>query len=260
MHGDPEPVSVSAAGDAVRRTRPLHAAWRIDRIARHLCTLRAGSLRHRQHRAALCQMGVFAALRRRGEGSARPRRRLHAQRSTRAGVHDAAARDAGRGMGRSANAGLQSRALWRSRRYRSCSRGCHRHAIDGGGKSDRADGLSRAQCRRGLGAGAPRACLRHPGRGVQLDRSQCFAGFAVLCGLRSVASAGTGRRRTAARYRRALCAAIRQARRSHRLDPDRHRSVEVGFPDVGVPDRHQGPGRLRDGSAAGARGGRRTRG
>ena len=84
--------------------------------------------------------------------------------------------------------------------------------------------------------------------------SPCFAGFDPI------AAAGTGRRRAAARYRRALCAAIRQARRSDRLDPDRHRSVEVGFPDVGIPDRHQGAGRLRDGAAAGARSGRGARG
>ena len=63
---------------------PLHAAWRIDRLARHLCAFRAGPLRYRQHRAALCQMGIFAALGRRREGSAGPRRRLHAQRSARA--------------------------------------------------------------------------------------------------------------------------------------------------------------------------------
>src|SRR5881397_1400839 len=43
-------------------------------------------------------------------------------------------RDAGRGMGRSADAGLHSRALWRrhGRRHRCRSRRCHRHAIDGG--------------------------------------------------------------------------------------------------------------------------------
>ena len=103
-----------------------------------------------------------------------------------------------------------------------------------------------------VGAGAPRAGLRHPDRGVQLDRPQRLAGFAVLRRFRSAAPAGTGRRRAAARYRRAFCAAIRQARRSHRLDPDRHRSVEVGFPDVGIPDRHQDSSRLRDCPAAGA--------
>ena len=130
-------------------------------------------------------------------------------------------------------------------------------AADGGGTSDRADGLSRAQCGSRRRAGALWRCLRHQGRGVQLDRSQRFAGFAVLCRFRSDAAAGTGRCRPAARYRRALRAAIRQARRSDRLDPDRHRSAEVGFPDVGFSDRHEGAGRLRDCAAAGARGGRR---
>ena len=109
LHGDPEPVSLPPAGDAVRRPRAAHAARRTDRLARHLCAFRAGPVRYRQHRAALCQMGVFAALGRGGEGSAGARQRLCAQRSAGTGLHDAAARNAGGGMGRGRDAGLSGR-------------------------------------------------------------------------------------------------------------------------------------------------------
>ena len=65
-------------------------------------------------------------------------------------------------------------------------------------KSNRADGVSRSQrgCRRRVGSA--RARLWDPGRGVQLDRSQHLAGFAVLRGVRSAALAGTGGCRAAA--------------------------------------------------------------
>jgi acetolactate synthase I/II/III large subunit len=65
--------------------------------------------------------------------------------------------------------------------------------------------------------------------------------------------AGTGRSRPAARHRCAVRSAIRQAGRGDQMDPDRYRSVEVGFSDVGISDRHQDSGRLRYGAGPGAR-------
>ncbi len=61
------------------------------------------------------------------------------------------------------------------------------------------------------------------------------------------------RSRSAARFRRAVHSAIRQTCRRDQMDPDRHRSVEIGFPDVGISHRHENPGRLRHRVAAGAR-------
>ena len=58
--------------------------------------------------------------------------------------------------------------------------------------------------------------------------SPCFAGFDPLPLLE------TRRSRPAARFRRAVRSAIRQARRRDQMDPDRHRSPEVGFSDVGI--------------------------
>ena len=255
LHGDPEPVSIPVAGDAVCRTRTLHAAWRTAGIARYLRSFRAGPVRHRQHRQALRQMGIFAALRRRGEGGAGPRQRVRAKRSARPCLHDAAARNAGRTMGRRRHAGLSARAVWRRahRRHRAGAGRCHRASIDGGGKSDRADGLSRPQAASRRGAGPAGADLRHPGRGIQFDRPQYLAGLALLRRLRSAAPAGDSRSRPAARFGRAVHSAIRQACRRDQMDPDRHRSLEVGFSDVGISDRHADSRRLRHRAAAGAR-------
>ena len=50
-----------------------------------------------------------------------------------------------------------------------------------------------------------------------------------------------------------------QARRRDQMDPDRYRSAEGGFSDVGISDRHADSGRLRHRAAAGARCGRSTR-
>jgi acetolactate synthase-1/2/3 large subunit len=83
--------------------------------------------------------------------------------------------------------------------------------------------------------------------------SPCFRG------LRSAALARTGRSRPAARFRRAVRAAIRQAGECDEMDPDRRRSAEGGFSDVGISDRHAHPGRLRYRAAAGARRGRSPR-
>ena len=113
--------------------------------------------------------------------------------------------------------------------------------------------------RSGRGARPAGARLRHPRRRIQFDRSQYPAGFAVLRRLRSPAAAGTRRSRPAARFRRAVRAAIRQARERDQMDPDRHRSAEGGFSDVGISDRHAHPGRLRHRAAAGARGRRSAR-
>src|SRR5665213_2362868 len=99
VHVDPEPVSLSLAGDAVCGTRTLYVAWRTAGRARHLCAFRARPVRYRRHRQALRQMGILAARRHRGEGSAGPRLRVCAKRSARPGLHDAATRDAGGGMG-----------------------------------------------------------------------------------------------------------------------------------------------------------------
>ena len=238
---------------AGRAPHTLHGE--LHRLARHLCAFRAGPVRHRQHRPALRQMGIFAALGRRGEGSAGARQRVCAKRSARPRLHDAAARDAGGRMGRRRHAGLSAGAL-RQRavgRHRAGAGRGHRGSLDGGGKSDRADGLSRPQAGRGRGAGAAGAGLRHPGRRIQFDRPQYFAGFAVLCRLRSPAPARDRRSRPAARFRRAVHPAICQACRRDQMDPDRHRSAEVGFSDVGICDRHANPGRLRHRAAAGAR-------
>ena len=126
LHGDPEPVSLPPAGDAVRRPRAAHAARRTDGLARHLCAFRAGPVRYREHRAALREMGIFAALGRRGEGGAGARQRFCAQRSAGPGLHDAAARDAGGRMGRGRDAVLSASAL------RQYPRGRHRTGARGG--------------------------------------------------------------------------------------------------------------------------------
>ena len=76
--------------------------------------------------------------------------------------------------------------------------------------------------------------LRHPRRRVQFHRPQHSPGFAVLCRLRSAAAARWRRSRPAARYRRAVRAAIRQTRQRDEVDPDRSRSAEGGFSDVGI--------------------------
>ena len=85
--------------------------------------------------------------------------------------------------------------------------------------------------------------------------SPCFAGFDPLPLLE------TGRSRLTVGFRCAVHPAICQARRRHQMDPDRYRSPEVGFSDVGISDRHANPGRLHDRAAAGARsrGGARRR-
>ena len=67
------------------------------------------------------------------------------------------------------------------RRHRSGAGRCDRRAIDGGGKSGCVHRLSRPQAAGGRCAGPAGADLRHPGRGIQFDRSQYPAGFAVLC-------------------------------------------------------------------------------
>ena len=132
---------------AVCRPRALHAARRIAGLARYLCAFRAGPVRHRQHRPALRQMGIFAAIRHRGEGGAGPRSCLCAERPAGPGLYDAAARNAGGRMGRCRHAGLSAGAI-RQRaggRHRAGAGRCDRRSIDGGGKSDCADGLSRPQ-------------------------------------------------------------------------------------------------------------------
>jgi thiamine pyrophosphate-dependent acetolactate synthase large subunit-like protein len=68
------------------------------------------------------------------------------------------------------------------------------------------------------------------------------AGLAVFRRFRSAALAGTRRPRPVARFRRAVRAAIRQAGKCDEVDPDRHRSAEGGFSDVGFSDRHADPG------------------
>ncbi len=181
--------------------------------------------------------------------------RLHAERSARPGLHDAAARNAGGAMGRCRHAGLSAGAIRQRavRRHRAGAGRSDRRSIDGGGKSDRADGLSRPQAAGGPGAGTVGANLRHPGRRIQFDRPQHLAGLAVFRRHRSAAPARDRRSRPAAGFGCAVRSAIRQARRRDQMDPDRHRSPEVGFPDVGISDRHAGSGRLRDRVAAGAR-------
>ena len=87
-------------------------------------------------------------------------------------------------------------------------------SADGGGKSGGVRGLSRPQAASGRGAGPAGADLRHPRRRIQRDRPQHPAGLAVLCRLRSAASARERRSRPAARFRRAVRAAVRQARRT----------------------------------------------
>ena len=83
--------------------------------------------------------------------------------------------------------------------------------------------------------------------------SPCFAGSDPLPLLEA------RRSRPAARFRRAVRAAICQARERDEMDPDRYRSAEGGFSDVGISDRHADPGRLRHRAAAGARCGRSAR-
>src|SRR6266478_6180606 len=59
-----EVVAVHMAGGYARAA---YAAWRTERLARHVCAFRAGPLRYRQHRPPLREVGIFAALRHRGE-------------------------------------------------------------------------------------------------------------------------------------------------------------------------------------------------
>ena len=83
--------------------------------------------------------------------------------------------------------------------------------------------------------------------------SPCFAGSDPLPLLEA------RRSRPAARFRRAVRAAICQARERDQMDPDRYRSAEGGFSDVGLCDRHADPGRLRHRAGPGARSGRSPR-
>src|SRR5882757_6244058 len=131
----------------------------------------------------------------------------------------------------------------------------------GGGKPGRTDGLSWPQAASRRRAGPAGAELRHPGRGIQFDRPQYLAGLALLRRLRSPAPVGTSRSRPAAGFGCAVHSAICQACRRHQMDPDRHRSLEVRFSDVGISDRHAYSRRLRHRAAAGARcgGGARRR-
>jgi acetolactate synthase-1/2/3 large subunit len=122
-------------------------------------------------------------------------------------------------------------------------------------------GLSRAQCRGGRGAGAPRAFLRHPDRGVQLDRSQCFAGFTVLCRFRSDAFC----------WNRPMLGLLldtdvpfvpqyaNASKKSNWIQIDID-PLKSDFPMWGFPTDIRVQADCADGSAAGARGGRGARG
>ena len=133
-------------------------------------------------------------------------------------------------------------------------------ALDGGGKSGRVRRLSRPQAagRRGARpAGARPAASASPNsmRSISISRRTRRASPApIRCPCSKSADLGL-----------LLDSDVpfvpQSAKRAERdeMDPDRHRSAEGGFSDVGISDRHAHPGRLRDRAAAGARRGRSAR-
>ena len=96
QHGDrdAQPVPQPHSGAADGRQGAVHHRRRAHRHARHLRAFRAGAVRPGQPGAALRQMGMDAAVRRRREGGAAARAHDHAERAARPGLPDDAARDA----------------------------------------------------------------------------------------------------------------------------------------------------------------------
>ena len=149
---------------------------------------------------------------------------------------------------------LPAGALWqRARgRHRAGARGGDRESADGGGKSGGVRRLSRPQAACGCRARSSGAGLRHPRRRIQCDRPQHPAGFALLCRQRS-----DWRCWSSADLGLLLDTDVpfvphSQARGRNEVDPDRHRSAEGGFPDVGLCHGHAHPGRQQHHPATGA--------
>ncbi len=91
---DAQPVPQPHPGAADGRQGAVHGERRARGLARHLRAFRAGAARPGQPGAALRQVGMDAAVRRRRQGGAAPRALDHAERAARPGLSDDAARDA----------------------------------------------------------------------------------------------------------------------------------------------------------------------
>ena len=127
-------------------------------------------------------------------------------------------------------------------------------ATDGGGKPDRADRLSRPQGR------APSRCWKGWRKPAASGSPSSTPSISISRRIRPALAASiplplleTRRSRPATGFRRAVRAAVCQARARDEMDPDRHRPPESGFSDVGLSDRHAGSGRQRHHPAAGVR-------
>ena len=108
---DAQPVPQPPAGAADVGQGALHLEQRAGRLARHLRAFRAGADRPGLAGAALHEMGMDAAVRRRGEGGAAPRPHHHGDEAGRPGLFHGAARDADAAVGERPDPQLHGRAV-----------------------------------------------------------------------------------------------------------------------------------------------------
>ena len=243
---DAQPVPQPPAGAADVGQGALHLQQRAGRLARHLRAFRAGADRPGLAGAALHEMGMDAAVRRRGEGGAAPRPHHHGDEAGRPGLFHGAARDADAAVGQRPDPQLRGRpvlaAAGRRRRPgadRAARRQAHRRrASDPDLRLCRAI-EERAEADRGAGD-----VRRHRGVRRQPDL-QHLARIPVLPRLLAEQASAEGRRRPAGRCRRAVVPGRRDAQGQVVLGAYRRRHAEVGVADVDVPRQPADAGRLR---------------